>query len=60
MLPLDNLSLRDLQDSGVFKQKKMFALFNQEQRWGNIQGSTVYNCVASFKREKLTSQNSKY
>ena len=34
MLPLDNLHLRDLADSGFIKQKKVFALCNTEQRWG--------------------------
>jgi len=33
MLPLDNISLRDLQDTGFIKQKKAFALFNPDQRW---------------------------
>lgn len=32
MLPLDNLTLRDMQDSGFIKQKKMFALFNSDSR----------------------------
>ncbi|XP_053381108.1 dynamin-1-like isoform X2 [Mercenaria mercenaria] len=32
MLPLDNLNLRDMQDSGFIKQKKMFAIFSPDSR----------------------------
>ncbi|XP_060584771.1 dynamin-1-like isoform X4 [Ruditapes philippinarum] len=32
MLPLDNINLRDMQDSGFIKQKKMFALFSPDSR----------------------------